>query len=74
MIEVADIDAESEEELDDIETPDVQRRNRWRRVAQAATKQCLRLDLQHARLLGTVTFQPCRPLRIPASDCHAMQC
>ena len=42
MIEVADIDADSEEELDDIETPDVQRRNRWRRVAQAATKQCLR--------------------------------
>lgn len=42
MIEVADIDADSEEELEDIETPDVQRRNRWRRVAQAATKQCLR--------------------------------
>ena len=35
MIEVADIDADSEEKLDDIETPDVQRRK-------AATKQCLR--------------------------------
>ena len=39
---MADIDADSEEELEDIETPDIQRRNRWRRVAQAATKQCLR--------------------------------
>ena len=42
VIEVADIDAPSEEELEDIETPDLQRRKRWQRVAQAATKQCLR--------------------------------
>ena len=42
VIEVVDIDADSEEELEDIETPDVRQRNRWRRVAQAATKQCLR--------------------------------
>ncbi len=56
MIEVADIDADSEEELEDIETPDVQRRNRWRRVAQAATKQCLRSVLLHARLLDSRTI------------------
>lgn len=45
VIEVADIDADSEEELEDVETPDIKKKNRWRRVAQAATKQCLRCSL-----------------------------
>jgi len=58
VIEVADIDEDSEQELEDIETPDVQRRSRWRRVAQAATKQCLRC-VQH---LGA------------AFDCHCLVC
>ena len=45
VIEVVDIDADSEEEVEDIETPNVRQRNRWQRVAQSATKQCLRLGI-----------------------------
>ena len=42
VIEIVDIDADSEEEMEDVETPDGRRKARWQRVAQAATKQCLR--------------------------------
>lgn len=42
VIEIVDIDADSEEEIEDVETPDGRRKARWQRVAQAATKQCLR--------------------------------
>jgi 16S rRNA U1498 N3-methylase RsmE len=42
VIEVATIDEDSEEELEDVETPNQARMKRWERVAQAAVKQCLR--------------------------------
>lgn len=42
VIEVATIDEDSEEELEDVETPNQSRQKRWQRVAQAAVKQCLR--------------------------------
>ncbi|EIE20800.1 alpha/beta knot [Coccomyxa subellipsoidea C-169] len=42
VIEVATIDEDSEEELEDVETPNQSRQKRWHRVAQAAVKQCLR--------------------------------
>lgn len=42
MIEVAPLDAESEEELEDVETPEHARQLRWQRVVQAAVKQSLR--------------------------------
>ena len=42
IIEVVSVSDDSEEEQEDVETPDLKRRNRWRRVAQAATKQSLR--------------------------------
>ena len=42
IIEVVSLSDDSEEEQEDVETPDIKRRNRWRRVAQAATKQSLR--------------------------------
>lgn len=42
VIEVAPVDEDSEEELEDVETPDHARQKRWQRVAQAAVKQSLR--------------------------------
>ena len=48
IIEVVSVSDDSEEEQEDVETPDIKRRNRWRRVAQAATKQSLRLRALHA--------------------------
>ena len=45
VIEVAPLDAESEEELEDIETPEHARQARWQRVVQAAVKQSLRRTL-----------------------------
>ena len=48
IIEVVSVSDDSEEEQEDVETPDIKRRNRWRRVAQAATKQSLRLRAVHA--------------------------
>ncbi len=42
VIEVAPLDADSEEELEDVETPEHARQKRWGRVQQAAVKQCLR--------------------------------
>ena len=42
VIEVVSVSDDSEEEQEDVETPDIKRRNRWRRVAEAATKQSLR--------------------------------
>ncbi|CAL8467991.1 g7529 [Coccomyxa elongata] len=42
VIEVATIDEDSEEEVEDVETPNQTRMKRWERVAQSAVKQCLR--------------------------------
>ncbi len=39
---MATLDEDSEEELEDVETPDQARIKRWERVGQAAVKQCLR--------------------------------
>lgn len=47
-IKVATVDEDSEEELEDVETPDQARIKRWQRVGQAAVKQCLRCVLHAA--------------------------
>ncbi len=60
IIEIVDVDADSEEEVEDIETSDGRRKARWQRVAQAATKQCLRykyIPACQAAALETVASQ-----------------
>ena len=62
VIEVAPLDADSEEELEDIETPEHARQLRWQRVVQAAVKQSLR----RARLRPPLPSLPPAP-RTPCS-------
>ena len=55
VIEVATIDEDSEEELEDVETPHQARQKRWERVAQAAVKQCLRFATPVTSCTSSIT-------------------
>ena len=61
VIQVAPLDAASEEELEDVETPEYTRQKRWQRVQQAAVKQCLRCAPTPC-CASSRHHQPCRLL------------
>jgi hypothetical protein len=69
-IKVALTDEDSEEEVEDVETPDQARVKRWQRVAQAAVKQSLRCASIYALCLRIDIGQPVPGMTV----LHMLQC